>query len=157
MPRVSSSDAMVVQRAGEGAFRFGGSTVRFLSEGAPGIPEFYEERSVRGDSAPLHRHPWPSWEMVLSGELLFVVEGEEHRLGPGDAVYIPGGVTHSYLVLSDEAWAVGTGTSDGRFAALQMGAAPQFDGPGPPDMAVVGRLADEAGVEILGPPLSLPG
>jgi hypothetical protein len=35
---------------------------RVMSDGTGDSPDFYEDCGIRGDSAPLHRHPWASWE-----------------------------------------------------------------------------------------------
>lgn len=47
-----------------------------------------------------HAHPHEQLGLMLEGELALTVAGVEHRLRPGDAYQIPGGVEHS-------AWAVG--------------------------------------------------
>ena len=55
-----------------------------------------------GDGAGIgaHDHPHEQLGLVIDGELALTIDGVEHRLGPGDAFQIPGGVAH-------EAWAVG--------------------------------------------------
>lgn len=40
--------------------------------------------------------------LVLSGECIAVVEGEEHRLGQWDFVHCPPGTAHSFLAVGDE-------------------------------------------------------
>jgi quercetin dioxygenase-like cupin family protein len=46
---------------------------------------------------PLHDHPHEQLGLVLEGELVLTVAGEEHVLRPDDAYQIPGGVEHSAL------------------------------------------------------------
>ena len=125
----------------------------FISVGSTGVPEFFEEFSKRGDGPPLHRHPWPSWELVLDGSIRFHVDDDDHTLSAGDTVYIPAGLAHTYVVESDDAHVVGIGLSEGRFEELQRQAAPLFMAEGGPDMARIGELAAVAGLEVLGPPL----
>jgi quercetin dioxygenase-like cupin family protein len=49
-----------------------------------------------GVAEPEHVHPHQeSRAEVITGSLRFVVEGEERRLGPGDAITIPAGTPHS--------------------------------------------------------------
>ena len=43
---------------------------------------------------PLHSHPHEQLGLVLEGTLVMVIDGVEHRLRPGDAYQIPGGVEH---------------------------------------------------------------
>ncbi|HET7744289.1 MAG TPA: cupin domain-containing protein [Gaiellaceae bacterium] len=40
--------------------------------------------------------------LVLSGECIAVVEGEEHRLGQWDFVHCPPGTAHTFLAVGDE-------------------------------------------------------
>ena len=147
--------AVVVHRAGSGEWLSLSPTdrFRFVAEGGPDQPEVYEEHAGRGDGPPLHRHPWPSWELVVDGEVRAVVDDDDVVLGAGDAIGIPAGAAHTYVVLSERAHLVGFGTSGGRFATLQRGAVSAFAGPEGPDMAEIGRLAAASDVELLGPPL----
>lgn len=131
------------------------STFRFVYEGAVGLPDFCEERASRGDGAPMHRHPWASWELVLEGRVRMVVADRVFLMGPGDSIYVPPDVPHGYVVESDEARAVGINLSDGRFPSLQRKAAPLMNAPGGPDMQKIVALAKEHGVDVLGPPPSV--
>ena len=42
-----------------------------------------------------HSHPHEQLGLVLEGELALTIDGVEHRLRPGDAYQIPGGVEHA--------------------------------------------------------------
>jgi quercetin dioxygenase-like cupin family protein len=48
-----------------------------------------------GARVPEHDHPHEQLGYVLEGELVLAIAGVEHRLGPGDAYAIPGGVEHA--------------------------------------------------------------
>jgi quercetin dioxygenase-like cupin family protein len=48
-----------------------------------------------GAAVPEHAHPHEQVVNVLEGALSLTVAGEEHVLGPGDVVAIPGGVRHA--------------------------------------------------------------
>jgi quercetin dioxygenase-like cupin family protein len=62
-----------------------------------------------GVAEPEHIHPYQeSRAEVIAGTLRFVVEGEERRLGPGDAITIPAGTPH-YFVNDGEVDAVSVG------------------------------------------------
>jgi mannose-6-phosphate isomerase-like protein (cupin superfamily) len=130
------------------------SQVSFVSPGGPGMPEFFEDRSRRGDGPPLHRHPWPTWEIVVAGTLRVVIEGEERLVGEGGSIYTPAGVVHAYVVESDAVHLIGVAMSDGRFHRLQTQAPPLFAAEGGPDMAALSALAASCDVELLGPPLA---
>ena len=46
---------------------------------------------------PPHRHAQPEAYYVLEGEGVVTISGEEHRVGAGSAVFIPGGAVHCVL------------------------------------------------------------
>jgi quercetin dioxygenase-like cupin family protein len=48
-----------------------------------------------GAAVAEHRHPHEQLGLVIEGELALTIAGTSHRLGPGDAYQIPGGVEHS--------------------------------------------------------------
>jgi hypothetical protein len=129
-------------------------SLRFVADGGPGLPEFYEERAARGDGPPLHSHPWPSWELVLEGSIRFVVDGDTHVLEAGDSIYIPPGAPHTYMVESETAHAVGIGLSAGRFPSLQRKAVPLMAAEGGPSMDALMELTAAHDTAILGPPLA---
>jgi mannose-6-phosphate isomerase-like protein (cupin superfamily) len=129
------------------------SRFSFVSDGGTGVPEFFEERAHRGDGPPLHRHPWPTWEIVVSGTVRVQIDGVDHRVSAGGTIYTPPGAAHAYVVESDEAHLIAVGLSEGRFQRLQTQAAPLFAAAGGPDMAAVAALAASCDVDLLGPPL----
>lgn len=52
---------------------------------------------------PLHLHPkQESGAELLSGSLVFEIAGQEHRLGPGDAITVPAGTPHRFWNDGDE-------------------------------------------------------
>lgn len=130
-----------------------GSRMTFPFAG-DGHPELVVERAVRGDAPPQHRHPWASWEVVIEGAVRVVIGGEEHLLGPGDAIYTPPHVAHGYVVESERALIVGLNGEGTRFMNLQTQAEGLFRAPGGPNMPEVLKLASSHGVEVLGPPLT---
>jgi quercetin dioxygenase-like cupin family protein len=51
-----------------------------------------------GVAEPEHIHPHQESRVeVIAGALRFVVDGEEHRVGPGDSLTIPAGTPHYFL------------------------------------------------------------
>lgn len=49
-----------------------------------------------------YSHPGEEFAYVLSGELLFVIDGLEYRLGPGDSIHFKSTVPHSIHNDTDE-------------------------------------------------------
>jgi quercetin dioxygenase-like cupin family protein len=48
-----------------------------------------------GPGNPFHTHPGDQWEVVLDGEITYMVRGQPPRvLKAGDSVYIPRGTIH---------------------------------------------------------------
>jgi quercetin dioxygenase-like cupin family protein len=121
-----------------------------------------EERGRRGNMPPLHVHHRDDEAFyVLGGELSLFVGGEHLRLGPGQAALAPRGVPHSYRVETDEArWLVITTPAGFESFVREVAEPARADAlppPGPPpDPAALGQAAARAGIEILGPPGTLP-
>lgn len=55
----------------------------------------------KGGEAPPHSHPHEQISLVLSGKLLFCVDGETREVFAGEAVHIPSNATHSAQFLED--------------------------------------------------------
>lgn len=85
---------------------FGGGAVRFkvTSADTGGAFALVEDKAPRGKTTPLHSHPtYEETFYVLEGEMLFHVDGEEARCGPGSVASAPAGVPHAFLVTSEYA------------------------------------------------------
>ena len=87
--------AGVLHRPGEGERLFGGRIVI-----KNGLEQLCVTESDFGEARPgadphLHRHHSDSF-YVLEGELAFLVDAEEHILGPGACVCAPPGVVHGF-------------------------------------------------------------
>jgi mannose-6-phosphate isomerase-like protein (cupin superfamily) len=126
---------------------------RFLFSGVAGQPDFWESRMGRGDSAPLHKHPWATFEFIIEGSITYLIDGEEFVAGAGDFVYTPPSAVHTFVVESPTARLVGFNHPAPKFAELQMGAVPLFKQPGGPDMPKLLELATASGIALMGPPL----
>ena len=50
---------------------------------------------------PPHSHPHEQVSYVAEGEILFLLDGQAERLGPGDVFLVPSGVPHSIQQLTE--------------------------------------------------------
>ena len=76
--------------------------MKATAEETDGAFMLLEDRMAQGKTTPLHTHPHEDETMiVLEGEILFHVEGREHRVGPGGVAVAPRGVPHALLVTSE--------------------------------------------------------
>lgn len=124
--------------------------------------DIVESEARRGNMPPLHvHHDHDETFYVLEGTLGLFLPGDHVELHAGEAFLAPKGVPHTYRVESETArWLAGT--VPGRFApfVLATSVPAEDDGYAPPEkMATPETLAAEAaarGIEILGPPGSLP-
>jgi quercetin dioxygenase-like cupin family protein len=68
------------------------------------------EDGPHAEPDPPHSHPHEQVTYVAEGELYFFVDGEPHRLGPGDLIAVPGRVPHTIQLLTKTARLVDTFT-----------------------------------------------
>lgn len=54
-----------------------------------------------GGTLKPHRHDAPEFYFGLEGEGVVTIEGTEHRIAPGVAVYLPGGAEHATVAGPD--------------------------------------------------------
>jgi len=54
-----------------------------------------------GSIVPLHTHPHEQITVMVAGEMVYNVDGEEQTVVPGDVVLIPSGVRHGVRVTAD--------------------------------------------------------
>ncbi len=76
-----------------------GATIQVLLGPPDGVPTFITRRFTLepGGRIPEHRHDSIEHEqVVLEGEMVLTLDGEENTVRAGDAVFIPAGVAHSY-------------------------------------------------------------
>ncbi len=98
----------ITRADGEGdkrSFLGGGlHTWKLMAEETNGAFFLFEDTMARGKTTPLHRHPEADETIyVLEGDLVVNVDGEESRIGPGGVSFVPRGVPHALLVVSDGA------------------------------------------------------
>jgi quercetin dioxygenase-like cupin family protein len=115
-----------------------------------------EVTSTEGRATGLHADPSHETFYLLEGEILFHVDGEEHRAQAGETVAIPRGVPHAFLVISDTARFLVLNTPGGHDRFFRDGGEPassrDFASAPPPDHERTMAAARAHGVELLGPP-----
>ena len=96
------ADPAVIHRDGETAPMWtsaaGGSAVMVAGTVPPDVSELWDWRLGPGDTHRSEAHRAGTRELmhVLTGTLVLVVGGSEHRLRPGDSASFDGAVAHSY-------------------------------------------------------------
>ena len=63
------------------------------------IVDFHD--GPKSEPDPPHAHPHEQASYVAQGECLFVMDGEQTHLGPGDVFLVPSGKPHSIQQLSE--------------------------------------------------------
>lgn len=100
MPSVQQPVVRSMAEAQEVAVdRARGATIQVLLGPDDGVPRFVTRRFTLapGGRIPCHRHVNIEHEqVVLEGEMVLSLDGEEHTVRQGDCVYIPAGVAHWY-------------------------------------------------------------
>src|SRR4051812_11713552 len=98
----------IVRNAGEGdaqSFSGGGLHLwKLLAEETDGAFFLFEDTMVNGKTTPLHAHPEAA-EMtyVIDGEIEIEVAGTRSRVHSGGMSFVPKGVPHAFIVVSDHA------------------------------------------------------
>ena len=105
----------VVHRPGEGEALFDGRIVLQCALDELCVTESWFAHARPGAEPHLHRAHADSF-FVLEGELAFLVDDEEHEIGPGAFVYAPPGLVHGFRSLSPARF-LNFHTPDGGFAA----------------------------------------
>jgi quercetin dioxygenase-like cupin family protein len=131
---------------------FLGSRARVLAEGgALGLVDLLEVPA--GDMPPLHVHRNEDEGFyVLEGRVSLYLPGREIELGQGDFALAPRGVPHTYRVADDRParWLVTSSPAGFERFVVEVAALPQ------PDPETLGAVAAAHGIDILGPPGTLP-
>jgi quercetin dioxygenase-like cupin family protein len=147
------------QDDGERRWFYGGGvhTWKATAEETGGAFLLFEDRMEQGKMTPLHIHPESDETMyVLEGEILFHMDGDEHRVGTGGLAVAPRGVPHAFLVVSEVARMLCLHTPGCCQAFYRDASEPISsgdDGSGLVDFARVHSSAvKNGGIEILGPP-----
>ena len=87
--------SMPVEKIREGAERRLGYTDNLMIV----VVDFYDGPKDRPD--PPHSHPHEQVCYVAQGKVVFVMDGEETHLGPGDMFLVPSGKPHSIQQLTE--------------------------------------------------------
>jgi len=115
-----------------------------------------EVSSTGGRATGLHTDPSHETFYVLEGELLFHLDGAEHRAQAGDTVAIRRGVPHAFLIVSDTARFLVVNAPGTQERFFRAGGQPALDrdfaSAPPPDHERTLAAAQRYGVELLGPP-----
>lgn len=121
-----------------------------------------ENRVPQNDMPPLHvHHEEDEVFHILDGEVTLFLPGQEVRLGPGETFRAPRGIPHTYRVESPAARLL-VFCSPARFdgfvrAVSKLAPAEELPPRGRPfDPQRFAATAAEHGIELLGPPGTLP-
>ncbi len=145
----------------EGEFRWSmdGSLSRFpiTAEQTGGVYSIVEDRVVRNEGIPLHRHPGDDEAFyVLEGEITFFIGDAPPHVAPaGSVVYVTGETAHAFQVTSDTAryLIITTPRHEQFYRAISSPTESRDLPPAEPmDMEKIMQACDQHGVEILGPP-----
>jgi quercetin dioxygenase-like cupin family protein len=158
-PTVSSRSAARTIAAGEGeAMWFNGALVSLKSAGerSDGGFVFAEIALPRGRATGLHTDPSDEMFYMLEGEMLFHLDGKEHRAGTGETVHIRQGVPHAFTAVSEMArflYFNVPGTHDRLFREGGIPATNRdFATAPPPDHERTLAAAKAIGIDFIGPP-----
>ena len=156
----TSTAVRVVRQDGEGErlWFYGGGvhTWKATQKETRGSFILFEAVMTRGKVTPLHTHPCDETMIVLEGELLVHVQGDEYVVGRHGVLMAPRGVPHAFMVTSETARMLvleTPGSSEAFYRGASVAATQDILVAAPVDMARVQQSAMEnGGIEIVGPP-----
>ena len=138
------------------------AAVRVDGKTSGGAFDLVEVEARRGDMPPLHVHAETDETFtVLEGRLSLHLPDRSLELDAGESFLAPRGVPHVYRVESEQARWLAVGNPPG-FAGFVREASDPAEGDGfppashRPDLERVGAAAARHGIELLGPPGTLP-
>jgi mannose-6-phosphate isomerase-like protein (cupin superfamily) len=115
-----------------------------------------EITAPRGRATGLHTDPSDETFYVLEGEILFHLDGEEHRAGTGETVQIRRGVPHAFTAVTETARFLYVNVPATHDRLFREGGSPasdrDFATAPPPDHERTMAAAMAIGVEFIGPP-----
>ena len=126
--------------------------VKISTEDSKGALFVFEHPNLKKGGPPRHVHPvQDEWFYPIKGEFAVEIGGEHFRLKPGDSLFAPRNVPHTWA-------AVGDGPNTILLAIQPAGSMEAFFREGaklkePPAPEEVARWFAAHGMEVLGPPL----
>ena len=146
---------------GEASYWSLGLLQTFLAEGKDTDERFSlgEGLAPKGAEPPPHTHTREDEAYyILEGELTFRVGGQPVEVGPGDYVWLPRGVEHSFEIKTEQARALVLFTPAGMEEAFKQLGEPAKSATlppppeGPPDVEGIVDVFKAYGVEFAPPP-----
>lgn len=102
---------------------------------------------------PLHIHPFQDeWFYVIDGNYQFQVGDDKYEMKAGDTIFLPRGVQHAFIQLTEKAKMVVSYMPAGKMEAF-FKATDQWTSPPSKDDIV--RIFEEHDMQVVGPPLKM--
>ena len=157
-PTTPKTDLHVVADLEGDAIWFNGAlqNVKLAGDWSDDAISLVEVTSTRGRATGLHTDPSHETFYILDGEILFHVDGVEHRAGAGATVAIRRGVPHAFQIVSETARFLVMNTPGTQERFFRAGGEPastrDFADAPPPNLERTMAAAEKYGVKFLGPP-----
>lgn len=104
---------------------------------------------------PLHIHPnQDEWFYVVDGEYWFQVGEENYRLKQGDTIFLPRGIPHAFVQLTDKGKMIVSYLPAGKMEAF-FAATDKWNAP--PTNEEITKVFADHDMQVVGPPLKMPG
>ena len=112
---------------------------------------FEQVGSTPNGGPPLHIHPYQDEIFyVIEGEYRFQVGEDKYELKPGDTIFLPRGIRHAFIQLSEKGRLIITyqpaGKIEGFFKTTSLWISP-------PSQAEISKAFEDHDMKIVGPPL----
>ncbi len=127
-------------------------TITVDRQDSGGIVGMFEAAVPAGEGPPIHVHHNEDEVIhVLAGEYEFWLDGAISRLGPGNSIFLPRGVPHTFHIVSETPGRNVTVLTPGGFETFFIDVAAQ-NLRIPEDMDTLAKLSERYGIEFRGRP-----
>lgn len=128
--------------------------VKLADADSHGAVAIFHQTVPPSGGPPLHRHSYEDeWFYVLNGEITLEIDGERKLLYAGGSAFAPRGTVHTFKNFDDSPAEMLAVVTPGRFNLFFEELSLLHRGRSTPDIEGTESLANDYGIDILGPPL----
>lgn len=126
--------------------------IKISSSDTAGDLAVFEQTGLTAKGGPpLHIHPFQDeWFYVIEGDYLFRVGNDKYNMKAGDTIFLPRGIPHAFIQLSERAKMIVAYLPAGKMEAFFK---VTNDWTSPPSKDEIAKVFEDHDMKVVGPPL----